>query len=453
MEGLKIFYDTKKEGFLDVSDNSKNILGGNKFFKELASKIQADIIEKINATKEITELTIQNRRAICKIINIAHEGKLIEIDIEDIENKEEFNPIDPNELEKFYFGKCDLYKYNHNDGKYIQYANASECKNGGIRIESVKKLISMGNTLYVKTSDKNKIILKAQQDRNESLKEAFASRNKGETKHILCTLADTIMSEQRGEGLTEVTNTIDIVVDNLIKDTGMISGILEIIDKDYVTANHIINLMLFSIQYAVYKEKKENVKVRKEVVMKYALASLLHDLGKIQVPDIILKSEKQLSSEEWEIMKKHPQWSTDIIKESGILNNLPPEISDEIIKAKEQHHEKLNGSEGRGYPLGLRGDEISLLAQEIGILDALEAMTATRGYKEGFSIEKAVRFLVDDAKAGKLNKDILLDILNSLGYLEEREDGKHTKIIEMTKGLRGTDYNSGVSSICRLLVT
>jgi len=115
------------------------------------------------------------------------------------------------------------------------------------------------------------------------------------------------------------------------------------------------------------------------------VASLLHDYGKLAVPDAILKKNGKLTEEEYEIVKAHSQKSRDILGQihfEGIYREVP-----EIAGA---HHEKIDGS---GYPMGLKGDEIPLGAKIIAVADYFEAITAKRHYREPMDVDTALALL------------------------------------------------------------
>ena len=103
---------------------------------------------------------------------------------------------------------------------------------------------------------------------------------------------------------------------------------------------------------------------------KIALAGYLHGIGKIGVPDRILLKKSNLLPEEWETIKRHPELGYEIIHELEFLNS----AADIILL----HHERYDGS---GYPLGLRGEKIPLLARIFSVADALDAMTSERPYR------------------------------------------------------------------------
>jgi putative nucleotidyltransferase with HDIG domain len=108
-------------------------------------------------------------------------------------------------------------------------------------------------------------------------------------------------------------------------------------------------------------------------------AALLHDIGKIAVPDAVLLKESSLTAAEWVVMRSHPEEGARIIERLGYL--------DEVVPGIRYHHER---PDGRGYPDGLLGDEIPLTARIIHVADSLDAMTTKRLYRDGRSFEEAL---------------------------------------------------------------
>jgi HD-GYP domain-containing protein (c-di-GMP phosphodiesterase class II) len=109
------------------------------------------------------------------------------------------------------------------------------------------------------------------------------------------------------------------------------------------------------------------------------VASLLHDVGKIGIDDAILKKPANLSADEFEIMKQHPEKGAKIM---GRINALK-----DIVPGMRHHHERYGGG---GYPSGLKGEEIPIIARIINVADTLDAMTTNRPYQSAFSFEAAV---------------------------------------------------------------
>ena len=107
-------------------------------------------------------------------------------------------------------------------------------------------------------------------------------------------------------------------------------------------------------------------------------ASMLHDVGKIGIPEIILNKPEGLDDEEYGLVKSHTQKGYDILKPIEQISGSLPGIL--------HHHERYDGT---GYPKGLRGKEIPLLARIISVADTFDALTSDRAYRPGITIEFA----------------------------------------------------------------
>jgi len=126
--------------------------------------------------------------------------------------------------------------------------------------------------------------------------------------------------------------------------------------------------------------------------------SILHDCGKIGVPEEVLNFPGKLSLEEFEIIKQHPDWGTQVAREA----NLPEAVVNVIL----YHHERCDGS---GYPAGLSGRAIPLEARIAAIADVFDALTSDRPYRKGNTIGDATEVL--NGLSGLLDKE-LLEIFN-----------------------------------------
>ena len=129
----------------------------------------------------------------------------------------------------------------------------------------------------------------------------------------------------------------------------------------------------------------------------------LHDLGKITVPDEILKKGANLSPGEWEIMKRHPLTGENICKPLKSLRLVLP-----IIR---HHHEHWNGT---GYPDGLAGRQIPLLARILQVVDVYDALRTERPYKPALSHDDAERTMHDEARAGLWDGDLVTEFFTML---------------------------------------
>lgn len=128
-----------------------------------------------------------------------------------------------------------------------------------------------------------------------------------------------------------------------------------------------------------------------EEIQKIALASSLHDIGKLQIPKGILDSPKRLSPVEYDIIKKHTVFGKTMISDA-VSEKIDPQILSYACEIAYCHHERIDGT---GYPEGLVGDEIPIWAQVVAIADAYDALTTSRNYKQAYSQDTALQMIAN----------------------------------------------------------
>ena len=136
-------------------------------------------------------------------------------------------------------------------------------------------------------------------------------------------------------------------------------------------------------------------------------ASSLHDIGKIRIPEEILNKPGRLTDEEFKIMKKHSELGAAIIKDMDFPQNHP--LVHTAWEISRWHHERWDG---KGYPDGLKGEEIPICAQVVSIVDVYDALTSERCYKKAFDHDTAIQMILD-GQCGQFNP-ILLKCLKEL---------------------------------------
>ena len=143
-------------------------------------------------------------------------------------------------------------------------------------------------------------------------------------------------------------------------------------------------------------------------------ASALHDIGKIDIPDEILNTPGRLTDEEFAIMKTHTTIGSEMLKK------MPAFESEPLIKMAygvcRWHHERFDG---RGYPDGLKGDEIPIGAQIVALADVYDALTSERVYKKAFPHEKAVEMILA-GECGVFNP-LLMQCLRDIAPVMQEE--------------------------------
>lgn len=114
------------------------------------------------------------------------------------------------------------------------------------------------------------------------------------------------------------------------------------------------------------------------------VVALLHDIGKVGIPDAILKKPGRLDPEEYALMKKHPEYGWAVLRMLPGFDRAALEIL--------HHHEAFDG---KGYPAGLKASEIPIVSRIVSVIDAFDAMVSSRPYRKGLPLEEAVRRLTE----------------------------------------------------------
>ena len=173
--------------------------------------------------------------------------------------------------------------------------------------------------------------------------------------------------EQRTAELDRALNSLEDAYRSTLK---ALTAALE--TRDSETHGHSERVVTYSLRLGrEYGLSAEQMKALE-------FGSLLHDIGKIGVPDLILRKPAKLTDEEWVLMREHPLHGQQILR--GI------EFLEGPARVVAQHHEKWDGS---GYPLGLQGDDIDLCARIFSVADAFDAITSDRVYRRGKSYQEA----------------------------------------------------------------
>lgn len=189
------------------------------------------------------------------------------------------------------------------------------------------------------------------------------TRNFNDMAHVILTQRDKL--EEYAHGLEEsYLSTVKILATSIDA-------------RDDYTLQHSTRVAALSLLIG------EKLNLSGDELRELEVAALVHDLGKIRIPDQVLKKAGVLDKEERQLLRQHPRDGAEILDHSRALHKFIPAVL--------YHHEWYNG---RGYPEGLKGDEIPLFAAIIAIADAYDAMTTSRPYHVGRSTDTAIREII-----------------------------------------------------------
>lgn len=189
--------------------------------------------------------------------------------------------------------------------------------------------------------------------------------------------------------------------------TQVIAAIAETIDaKDEYTRGHTGRVAAYSVEIA--RRAGHSTDSQNLIYM----AGLLHDVGKIGIPDAVLNKPARLTDEEYELIKSHPVIGWEIMNKIAELADILPGIRN--------HHERYDGA---GYPDGLKGDAIPVIARIIAVADTYDAMTSKRRYR-GVMMQDKVRKEIEAARGTQFDPvfaDIMLEMINEDKDFDMRE--------------------------------
>ncbi|GKX67921.1 HD domain-containing phosphohydrolase [Inconstantimicrobium mannanitabidum] len=297
--------------------------------------------------------------------------------------EKQFQALDSSPKSQYYIVMCDVNglkvvndTFGHKEGDHLL------CTIANILTESCEQddIISRlgGDEFIILIEDKDEEYVKNLQDKIKikcdslfgykykvSMAIGYASKTEeiSETELVMG-LADLRMYRNK---LTEEESTRSATIESLLNTLH---------EKHSETEEHTVRIKELSIQLG------EKLGLNQEKLDELKLLSLLHDIGKVGIPENILMKPGKLTVEEWAIMKTHTQIGYRIAKSSSDFSH----IANEILA----HHERYDGT---GYPNGLKGEEIPLLSRIINVVDSFDVMTNKRAYKEAFNLEYAFKEL------------------------------------------------------------
>ena len=192
---------------------------------------------------------------------------------------------------------------------------------------------------------------------------------------IRALLTDVRMGRQvRPERLRPIVTRI---TDSILRNPGTLVSLCRIREADTCTFQHSVSVCALLVMFCHY------LKLDGDIVREAGMGGLLHDIGKMRVPDHILNKPGKLSPAEFEVMKGHVALGLETLRQT-------PGISDLVLQVAGEHHERFTGG---GYPNQRKGEEISPLGRMASIVDVYDALTSIRVYHKSIEPAEALRHL------------------------------------------------------------
>jgi PAS domain S-box-containing protein/putative nucleotidyltransferase with HDIG domain len=226
---------------------------------------------------------------------------------------------------------------------------------------------------------------------------------------LISTILKNRPNQELAELITSMANNIALSIDNAKAYENVKSSYLKTVQslvstieaKDMYTESHSVRVAKYAAFIAA------ELKMDKAFLEDIWVAGVLHDIGKIGISDSILNKKERLTDEEYQLVKKHPVIAYKILSKIG--------LDQRIMNAVRHHHERYDG---KGYPDGLTGDNINMMAAIISIADAFDAITSERSYKQPKSLELGIEEL-NYWKGTQFNPEIV-DVL-TIAFMTNKE--------------------------------
>ncbi|MBI1317769.1 MAG: HD domain-containing protein [Candidatus Hydrogenedens sp.] len=188
---------------------------------------------------------------------------------------------------------------------------------------------------------------------------------------------DVMLEPRSGQLIERSAELVPHMIQFIFEEGKSFEHLMKVCSYDYYTYTHSVNVFTYCVALA------QHVGHTQEEVQTFGQGALLHDLGKSRLPLDVVNSPGSLSDEQWELMRLHPVYGYDLLIEQGVTDPV-------VLDVTRHHHEKLNG---KGYPDGLKGDEISRWARMCTIVDIFDALTTRRSYKEARQSFDSLQFM------------------------------------------------------------
>ncbi len=249
---------------------------------------------------------------------------------------------------------------------------------------------------------------------------AFKESYDEEVKNLEVTFNDIITLQSKKIGISELCKKATSMLDDTRGGIHVFDILHNLRDYDDSTFNHCMNVALICNVFADWMHMSA---MEKEIA---TVSGLLHDIGKLRIPERIVKKAARLTDEEFDLIKTHPMEGYNILFESRFIAG--------IQNAALMHHERVDGS---GYPLGLKGGQIDKYAKMVAIADVYDAMTAARVYRGALCPFKVIEMFEKEGLS-MFDPEYLLVFMENIvqTYIKNwvrLSNGKEGEIVMMNK--------------------
>lgn len=213
------------------------------------------------------------------------------------------------------------------------------------------------------------------------IKETFKDIERIATVHKFEKRSMKDYSKKEQQYFNSISDIAEELLDNVLSSHNVLLSLVDIKSMDDYTYAHCVNVAIISIVFGI------SLNLRKRDLLHLCIGALIHDIGKVFIPQEVLQKPGKLTPEEFDIIKKHSKLGYDFIRNSYNLSS-----HSKLIVL--EHHERFDGL---GYPDGLSKDKITYLSRIVTIADVYDALTSDRPYKRAMCPSIALEYLMSNA--------------------------------------------------------
>ena len=191
---------------------------------------------------------------------------------------------------------------------------------------------------------------------------------------------------------------VNTITDSIVRNSTALVWLTHLKDRDKYTSEHSLNVCILSLFFG------RSLGLSRDELSNLGVGALLHDIGKLRVPLDVLNKPAKLTNEEFGIIKRHPVYGYELLKNKDNL-------SQDSLDIIHHHHERLDGA---GYPNGLKDDQINYFTKVVTIVDVYDAITSARAYHDAITPYQALNRLYNN-EVGLFDKKLIEAFIKCLG--------------------------------------
>lgn len=262
----------------------------------------------------------------------------------------------------------------------------------------VQKIVDMGLSSVRICDEDCSIVTRVNDFETTVMKDMILNSTRNDAKEAIHLCMDNVITRSQMD-LDKLYLVVNQIVDEILSQEVVTINLSQLREVDHYIFDHSVNVCVLSLITGIYMGFN---KVR---LLELGVGALLHDIGKILVPQDVLNKPDHLEDDEFGILKLHTMRGYEVLKHTK-------QFSDSTLEVVLSHHERCDG---KGYPLGKKKDQINVYAKIVSVADVFDAITADKVYRKKEDPYRAMFTIIDELDA-KFDREIVKKFLKVVGY-------------------------------------